>query len=216
VFAQNHDHIGNRARGERLSELVDIDGLKVAAAAVLLAPYVPLLFMGEEYAETAPFPYFTSHTDRGLARAVREGRAEEFSESVGAADVPDPQSATTFRSAVLDHRRRDKEPHATVLAWHRALLELRRSVPALASLDPARTTTHADEDARTLVVERGDVLIVLAFARDVNDVVVRIDLGGGRWRAVLDSHDDATPSFEGNVVELRRPPRSVLVLQREP
>jgi maltooligosyltrehalose trehalohydrolase len=227
VFAQNHDHIGNRARGERLSELVDTDGLKVAAAAVLLAPYVPLLFMGEEYAETAPFPYFTSHGDRALAAAVREGRAEEFAEAVGTAEVPDPQDAATFRSAVLDRRRREKEPHATVLEWHRVLLDLRRRAPALARLDPSATTTRVDEDARSLVVRRrgerhDDVLVVLTFApaSRAGEVPVLVDLDGGRWRTVLDSHaDDARSAlvFAGDAaVELHRPARSVLVLQREP
>jgi maltooligosyltrehalose trehalohydrolase len=227
VFAQNHDHIGNRAGGDRLSELVDTDGLKVAAAAVLLAPYVPLLFMGEEYGETAPFPYFTSHRDRALADAVREGRAEEFAEAVGTGDVPDPQDPATCRSAVLDRRRREKEPHATVLDWHRALLDLRRRVPALARLDPSSTTTLADEDARTLVVRRpgehdDDVIVVLCFApvSRAGDVPVLVDLRGGRWHTLLDSHRDDARSdlaLDGDdAVELHRPPRSVLVLQREP
>jgi maltooligosyltrehalose trehalohydrolase len=109
-----------------------------------------------------------------------------------------------------------------VLAWHRALLELRRRLPALAALEPGRTTTHVDEDARTLVVHRrgphdDDVIVVLAFARRDAEVPVRVDLDGRQWRTRLDSHADAEPALvleRDAAVELLRPPRSVLVLQR--
>lgn len=96
VFAQNHDQVGNRARGERLSTLVSFDGLKLAAGMVLLSPFVPLLFMGEEYGETAPFLYFTSHSDPTLVEAVRKGRLEEFAAFGCEDEVPDPQDEATF------------------------------------------------------------------------------------------------------------------------
>jgi maltooligosyltrehalose trehalohydrolase len=220
VFAQNHDHIGNRAQGERLSVLVDVDALRVAAAAVICAPFLPLLFMGEEYGETAPFPYFTSHTDPQLARAVRRGRAVEFAQSVGANDVPDPQDPATFRRAILDRREREKEPHAALLAWHRTLLALRRDVPLLGPV-AAHTTTEVDETARTLAVhrhtERDDdaVIVLLTFGAGDDDVAARASLGDARWETLLDSHPGAAPAVvESTEPVLQRPARSALVLRR--
>jgi maltooligosyltrehalose trehalohydrolase len=99
VFAQNHDQIGNRLRGERLSRLVDFESLKLAAGTLLLSPYVPLLFMGEEYAEEAPFLYFVSYTDPGLVAAVREGRKTEFEAFQGEQQCPDPQEAESFQDS---------------------------------------------------------------------------------------------------------------------
>jgi maltooligosyltrehalose trehalohydrolase len=221
VFAQNHDHIGNRAYGDRLSALVDTDGLLVAAASVLLSPFVPLLFMGEEYAESAPFPYFTSHTDPQLADAVRHGRAAEFAESVGGGAVPDPQDEATFRSAVIDRRQREKEPHATVLEWHRELLTLRRDVPALATLDLSHVSVVSDEAARSIVVRRetdGDVVIVvLTFGLDDTTVDVELPLDGpGRWRTIADSRPGSAPEgLEASTIVLERPARAALVLRRE-
>ena len=96
VCIQNHDQIGNRARGDRLSELLDFEGLKLAAGVTVLAPFVPLLFMGEEYGEKAPFQYFTSHSDAGLIEAVRKGRKEEFSAFAWEGEIPDPHDEKTF------------------------------------------------------------------------------------------------------------------------
>ena len=96
VFAQNHDQIGNRREGERLTCLVSFEQLKIAAAAVILSPFLPLIFMGEEYGETAPFQYFVSHSDPHLIEAVRKGRMEEFESLPGSSQVPDPQSETAF------------------------------------------------------------------------------------------------------------------------
>jgi maltooligosyltrehalose trehalohydrolase len=221
VFAQNHDHIGNRAGGERLSALVDTAGLQVAAATVCCSPFVPLLFMGEEYGEDAPFPYFTSHGDPALAEGVREGRRQEFAQFQSAAEVPDPQDEATFRAAVLDRRAREKEPHATLLEWHRHLLRLRREVPALASLDPGATSTEVIEDEYALVVRRehdgDDVVIVLSFGGD--DSRLRVPLGAGSWRVLADTHPGSVPDVvtvapgEGPV-EMTRPSRSALVLSR--
>ncbi|MCU1430409.1 MAG: malto-oligosyltrehalose trehalohydrolase [Actinomycetia bacterium] len=227
VFAQNHDHIGNRARGERLSALIDTDGLKVAAATVLCSPFVPLLFMGEEYGESAPFPYFVSHSNPALVDAVRRGRQAEFAQfhaadgadgADGAERVPDPQDEATFRMAILDRRQREKEPHAALLDWHRDLLTMRRAVPALAALDPAHTTTEVHEDTRALVVRRravpteaadvaageaaeeavDEAMVVLTFGLDDLDVSIPVALGAGReWRVLLDSHPGRLPAEIG-------------------
>ena len=128
-FMQNHDQIGNRARGERSSHLLSVDVVKAAAAAVLLSPLVPLLFQGEEWAASTPFRYFTDHRDPELARAVSEGRRREFADfGWRPEDVPDPQDPATFEVSRLDWSELDRAPHAEVLAWHRELLRLRRGV----------------------------------------------------------------------------------------
>lgn len=128
VCNQNHDQVGNRAAGERLSALVDFEALKLAAGVTLLSPFVPLLFMGEEYGETAPFQYFISHLDAGLVEAVRRGRREEFSAFGWDGVVPDPQDEATFHRSQLQHSRKQDEPYATMLSFYRELIELRKEL----------------------------------------------------------------------------------------
>jgi maltooligosyltrehalose trehalohydrolase len=131
VAAQNHDQIGNRPNGERLVSLVTPERARLAAALVLLSPYVPLLFMGEEYGETAPFLYFVHHGDPALIEAVREGRRQEY-EAIGRAEQQiDPQDEQTFRRSRLDWSRRRTEAGAQRLALYTDLLALRREEPAL-------------------------------------------------------------------------------------
>jgi maltooligosyltrehalose trehalohydrolase len=131
VCVQNHDQIGNRALGERLTTLVPPPAQRLAAALLLLSPYVPLLFMGEEYGETNPFLYFVSHGDPALVEAVRRGRREEFASFAWSGEVPDPQDEETFRRSRLDRTRLDDPAHAARLRLHRELLALRRTLPAL-------------------------------------------------------------------------------------
>ena len=144
VAVQNHDQVGNRAAGERLGTLVDPARERLAAALLLLSPYVPLLFMGEEYGETNPFLYFVSHGDPALTRAVREGRRREF-ESFGWGDeVPDPASEETFLRSRLDRSRAREPRHAQLYALHKALLALRNEEPALRPDGATCTVTHGD------------------------------------------------------------------------
>jgi maltooligosyltrehalose trehalohydrolase len=106
--------------------LVNFEGLKLAAGVTLLAPFIPLLFMGEEYGEIAPFQYFTSHGDQALIEAVHKGRQEEFATFAWEGKVPDPQDESTFRNSKLNHALKSKEPHQTLLALYRELLAIRR------------------------------------------------------------------------------------------
>lgn len=126
VCNQNHDQIGNRAAGERLNALVSFEAMKVAAGLTLLSPFVPLLFMGEEYGEIAPFQYFTSHGDPSLVEAVRRGRREEFAAFGWKDSVPDPQSDETFSRSRLNHSLKAKEPHRTMWEFYRQLIRIRR------------------------------------------------------------------------------------------
>jgi maltooligosyltrehalose trehalohydrolase len=145
-FAQNHDHIGNRPAGDRLSTLVGFDQLRLAAAILMVAPGLPLLFMGEEYAETAPFPYFVDHGDPGLVEAVRQGRAREFSDVAERGARFDPADPGTMEAAVLDHSMRFVGEHAALWELHHHLIALRRSVPALrrSSREAARASAHGN------------------------------------------------------------------------
>ncbi len=161
-FAQNHDQVGNRARGERLSQLVDLGRLRLAAAVVLYGPMVPMLFMGEEWGASTPFQFFSDHRDPTIARATSGGRVREFlAFGWRAEDVPDPQDRATFERSRLDWSELDREPHPGLLRWHRRLLELRRTTPDLGAV----LRVEYDEAARTLVMDRGPVRVACDFER---------------------------------------------------
>ena len=136
---QNHDQVGNRACGDRLSQLVSAGRLRIGAALVLTAPFVPMLFQGEEWGATTPFLYFTDHEEPELGRAVSEGRRREFAAfGWDPSQIPDPQSPATYEASKLDWSEPHRAPHAAMLAWHRQLIGLRRRCPDLSDgrLDP--------------------------------------------------------------------------------
>jgi maltooligosyltrehalose trehalohydrolase len=192
VFAQNHDQIGNRMNGERLSAIVSPAGLRLAAASMLAAPFVPLLFMGEEDGVTTPFPYFVSHGDPELVEAVRRGRAREFAGFQGDGEPPDPQAESTFSSAVLPEL--VTEDGAALRAWYRRLLTMRRIHPQLSVLDRDATSVSVDERQQSLVVARGrraEVAIALHFGE--GSVELRLP-ARGPWRVLADS--STAPPFE--------------------
>jgi maltooligosyltrehalose trehalohydrolase len=115
--------------GERLANLVSLEALKLAAGAVLLSPYIPMVFMGEEYAEDLPFQYFISHTDKELIEAVRKGRTEEFESFQWQGQCPDPQAVKTFTASKLNWEKRSKGRHKTLLNYYRELIALRKAFP---------------------------------------------------------------------------------------
>jgi maltooligosyltrehalose trehalohydrolase len=159
-YLQNHDQVGNRARGERIGHLAGPELQKVGAALVLTAPFIPMLFQGEEWSASSPFQYFTDHEDEELADAVREGRRAEFTAfGWDPADVPDPQDPETFRRSKLVWSERSGPPHSGMEAWYRDLIAFRRQWPEL--LDGRMDAVHVtvDEQARTLVVQRGRVVV---------------------------------------------------------
>lgn len=159
-YLQNHDQVGNRALGERSAALMATERLKVAAALVLTAPFLPLLFQGEEWGATSPFQYFTDHDDLELGRAVSEGRRREFA-SFGwdPVTVPDPQDPATFARSRLEWGEIEQQPHGDLLEWHRRLIRLRRDMPALNDGRLDRVRTFHNDEAGWLVVERGAVVI---------------------------------------------------------
>lgn len=191
VCAQNHDQVGNRMLGERLGHLVSFAHVKLASATLLVAPCVPLIFMGQEYGDTAPFLYFVSHSDAALVEAVRRGRREEFSGFAWRGEVPDPQARETFRRSTLTLALAGREPHRALREFHRELLRLRQSLPALHTLDKDRCQVACLDEARALVVRRwtgdSEVLVTLAFAD--REMPADIPAPAGAWRTVLDSED---------------------------
>jgi maltooligosyltrehalose trehalohydrolase len=154
VFTQNHDQTGNRMNGERLAALVDYEALKVAAAVMLVSPFLPLIFMGEEYGETAPFQYFVSQGDADLIEAVRQGRKNEFRAFQWDAAPPDPQHESTFRSSQLCWELQNKEPHNLLREFYRVLLGMRKRFRALGSGDMACIEAASFEQEKAMVVRR--------------------------------------------------------------
>jgi maltooligosyltrehalose trehalohydrolase len=192
AFAQNHDQVGNRMLGERLGQSISFAGLKLAAATVLLSPFIPLVFMGEEYGETAPFPYFISHLDPQLVDAVRRGRGEEFAAFAWQGEPPDPQAEATFQSAKLDHERRLGGQHRILWQFYQQLIHLRKTLPALAQLSKRDMAVHHAEQDQTLCIrrweEQQEVLLILHFGRV--QASVRVPAPVGRWHKCLDSTEE--------------------------
>jgi maltooligosyltrehalose trehalohydrolase len=189
VCAQNHDQIGNRREGDRLSQSMTFDQLKVAAAAVLLSPFLPLIFMGEEYGESAPFQFFISHGDPDLIEAVRNGRIAEFECLESGANVPDPQSDETFRRSKLNWKLRDEGWHKTLWNFHRELLRLRRQIPALADLNMESVEVTVLPEALLLRRWSGssEVLVIFHFGSKSSEILACAP--NGIWRKQIDSSD---------------------------
>ncbi|GAB2537631.1 malto-oligosyltrehalose trehalohydrolase [Rufibacter soli] len=196
VFNQNHDQVGNRMLGERLGHLVNFEMQKLAAAAVIFSPFLPMLWMGEEYSEANPFQYFVSHTDPGLAEAVRKGRKEEFAAFHAQGEAPDPMSEKTFQQSKLQWELLDQEPHQTMLRYYQTLLRLRRELPALKHLNREQVSVEENEAHKTLVLRRwhedNQVVCLMNFSPDQQTLL--LPLGAKEWQLVLDS---ASPEWGG-------------------
>src|SRR5690606_13706105 len=224
-YLQNHDLVGNRAAGERIGAILASSGrppslLKAGAALLLLGPFTPMLFMGEEWGASTPWCYFTDHRDPELGRAVSEGRRREFGRHGWSGEVPDPQDPETCRRSVLDWSEPDRPYHRDLLEWHRALLALRRSRPELN--DPRLTATdveYGDGEARWLIMRRGGVRVAVNLGSP--PVVLPVPAhGGAPPRLLLASDpairvDDDTLGGSGSAsVGLPRPSVAVLAWPR--
>ena len=155
VFSQNHDQVGNRMSGERSNTLYGYQMQKLMAAAVLCAPYLPLLFMGEEYGETNPFLYFVSHNDPVLIEMVRKGRKEEFAALHSQGEAPDPQLEETFQTSKLNWELLSDASHQALFQFYRHMISLRKSFPALGGNDRFACKTHLFKEQQCLLIERG-------------------------------------------------------------
>ncbi|MFX1476298.1 MAG: malto-oligosyltrehalose trehalohydrolase [Promethearchaeota archaeon] len=191
VFAQNHDQIGNRMFGERLSALVSFEALKLAAGTVLLSPYIPLLFMGEEYGEESPFLYFVSHSDPALVSTIREGRKREFQAFQWKKEPPDPHNPDTFFQSKITWERRAERNHKILLGFYRRLIRLRTDIPALANLDKNSLDVSGMEEEKLLLFRRwynrSQVYCVMNFNK--KEIVFSSQFFEGGWKKVIDSAD---------------------------
>ncbi|MGH9712754.1 MAG: malto-oligosyltrehalose trehalohydrolase [Candidatus Acidiferrales bacterium] len=201
VFIQNHDQVGNRRLGDRFAALVPFEALKLAAGFVILSPFLPLLFMGEEYGETAPFQYFVSHGDTGLIEAVRKGRRDEFSRFDWHGELPEPQDESTFLRSRLSWELRNTPPHSYLLALYKELLRLRREHPVLSSLDKNSLEVLAFEHPKLLLMRRWhasrEIVALFHFGKEA--ALLKSPFPVGRWEKLLDSAD---PPWGGGVSPL--------------
>lgn len=164
VASQNHDQVGNRAAGDRITQALDEDQLVCAALLTLCGPFTPMLFQGEEWAAQTPFQFFTSHPEEELGRAVAEGRTKEFADHGWDPDtVPDPQDPATYERSKLDWSELESERGSRMLGVYRELARLRRELPELT--DPSFGHVHctADEQARFFTMQRGSLTVLVNF-----------------------------------------------------
>jgi maltooligosyltrehalose trehalohydrolase len=194
VCAQNHDQIGNRARGERLSMMLGVPQLKAIAALTVLSPFVPLLFQGEEWGAQTPFLYFTDHENAELGRLVAEGRSKEFNSFRWQGAVPNPQELETFTRSKLNWSELSEPPHAEIYDWYRRLIHLRRDGHGGAkAAGRAKAAVSVDAKAGYLRFVLGDVLCVFNFA----SAPQRLRTPRGEWNLVLRSDmNEAIPAGE--------------------
>jgi maltooligosyltrehalose trehalohydrolase len=201
VFAQNHDQVGNRPAADRLSLTLSLETLKLVAAVVLLSPYLPLLFMGEEYGEKAPFHFFTSHEDRVVIDGLKAGRAQLFGE---VEETIDPQDELLFLDSKINPDRRNHGDHRALFGFYKELIRLRKQIPALCHLDKQRMeVTHFETEKvlslrRWWAQDRGSQDLVsfdqvsfdqVFYAYNFNDADVGLHpvIPAGVWEKVLDS-----------------------------
>ncbi|MDB5196293.1 MAG: malto-oligosyltrehalose trehalohydrolase [Flaviaesturariibacter sp.] len=219
VFSQNHDQVGNRMLGERTSSMVSFEMQKLLTAAVIISPFLPMLFMGEEWSEPAPFLYFVSHTDPDLAEAVRRGRKEEFAAFHSQGEAPDPMSEASFRQSKLQWELLEKEPHKVMLQYYRSLIALRKGQPALRVPERSDVNVFFNEERKTLVLERqhaGQIIIcLLNFSREVQEMPLPDE--GITWNRLFDSADaiwlgkSSAPQEAGSGMAISVQPESLIL-----
>ncbi len=220
VFSQNHDHIGNRPQGERSTQLMNFEQLKLTAGLVLLSPFIPLLFMGEEYAETAPFLYFTSHNSPVLQQAVWEGRKSELKSFFGVDETPDPQSENSFLKSKLDGSLKNRQPHQNLYQFYKKLIQLRKTMPCLIELNKKNYHVESSPKHKILFLHRwhdkNELFIIFNFKDQENNILN--GLARGNWRKILDSsqpnHDDQSVIETNKPYLIKIPPHTLFIFTK--
>ena len=209
VFSQNHDQVGNRMLGERTSSLVGFEMQKLLAAAVMVSPFIPMLFMGEEWSEPHPFLYFVSHTDPDLAEAVRKGRREEFASFHAQGEAPDPMAEKTFERSKLQWQLLDKEHHRLMFHYYKKLIGLRKSHPLMQSLNRKALDATADPARQLLFLHRWNhekhLYCLMNFSKNEQEVALP---SNRKWNCLLASSEK---EWGGPLTQPRSIGTSVLV-----
>ena len=194
VYSQNHDQVGNRARGERLANLIPFEGLKLSAGGILLSGYTPMLFMGQEYAADTPFLYFVSHSDERLIKSVREGRKAEFHEidwDKEPLELLDPQSEDNFKTSKLNWQQRNEGKHNVMLQFYKALINMRKNLPALMGANRYSINVSIDKGKKIVFWrrwhKRNEVFCIMNFNKEEESFEVL--LSAGKWKKFFDSAD---------------------------
>lgn len=204
---QNHDQVGNRALGERSSHLLSKDQLKLGAALVLTSPFVPMLFQGEEWGASSPFLYFTAHEDPELAEAVKQGRRGEFAAFDWPRDkIPDPQAGDTFERSKLQWDETSKEFHKEILDWHKKLIHLRRTLPALTDSRPEQLGIWFDQEKKWMIVCRGPLTLIFNLA--AQSQTIHLPQSPRNKRFLLTSHENLVLNNDN----INMPPYSTALL----
>lgn len=203
VFAQNHDQVGNHYYGERFTQMLTLQQLKLIAAVLLLSPYIPLIFMGEEYAETAPFYFFVDFTDKNLISAVRKGRELEFVEMGLEGRINDPQDKAIFDKCKLQHNLKSQQNNKRLLNFYKLLLSLRKTNPVLANLSKQHMIVESDETQRTMWVKRvfEDQNCLLLFNFNAVPAVINSPLLTGNWQKLVDMESEVLLSEMLEIVD---------------
>ena len=216
VFSQNHDHVGNRMHGERTSKLVSFEMRKLMAGAVLVSPYLPMLFMGEEWSEPNPFLYFVNHSDPALAEAVRKGRKEEFKAFHANGEAPDPVEEETFQRSKLQWHLVNSGEHKTMLAFYKRLIALRKENEPLKHLNRKAVNVNYSEQDNTLFLHRthgqDEVLCLMNFSKE-RKLIKKVK--ADEWQIIIDSAEEqwggrGAASIENNAVFMQ--PESIVIL----
>ena len=216
VCAQNHDQVGNRMLGDRLSKTLSFPALKLLAATYILSPYIPMLFMGEEYGEKNPFQYFISHTDEDLVEAVQKGRKAEFSAFKWAGEVPDPQSEDTFKNSMLSWQYQEGE-NQELWNFYRQLISLRKTHPVFANPDKMQMKVWGDETKKMLTIKRWNGNTEVMCYYNFNDKPVNISVDKKlNWQVLLNSSksENLNGQPENPLAEAVVMPESIMVLER--
>ncbi len=224
-FIQNHDQVGNRAVGERLSELIPFEGLKLAAALLIFSPSLPMLFMGEEYAENNPFLYFVSFLDENLNQAVKKGRSEEFDAFKWEGDIPDPHAESTFTRSKLDWTKTKTNNHKALLDFYKDIIKKRKTIPALTNYDRRDTSTESFDDLKVVTLERRNnssrLFALMSF--NEKEITAGFNFSSGVWKKILDSSEkkwngpgSLTPDMADDTVdEITIPPYNFSLYESE-
>ncbi len=205
VFSQNHDQIGNRLQGDRLTAISGLEAAKVAAGLVLLSPYIPLIFMGEEYGETTPFLFFTNYQDKGLGEAIREGRKKEFTDFHWTGNVPDPQNIECFTKSKIKWEKRSQGVNSKIAEYYKALISLRKNVPVF-QVDKDRKIKTVNIQGNVLLVEKqkntSKAHIIANLGKETQTLQIQFEANSQK---VLDS---TNPFFAGSGLGLPEKPLS--------